>query len=88
MARPPGMPSLRVTRSTPDLDEETQMHPFASVLVGRDIAQEARRRADAETRAMYARPDALPLPPEPGSVGIRGRISAVVRRVTANPAPG
>ena len=63
------------------------MHPFASVLVGRDIAEEAGRRAEAEVRAMYARPDALPLPPEPESVGIRGRLAAVVRRVTADPAP-
>ncbi len=64
------------------------MHPFASVLVWRDIAQEARRQGDAEVRAMYARPDALPLPPEPETVGIRSRISAAVRRVIANPAAG
>lgn len=64
------------------------MHPLASVLIARDIASEARQRADAEVRAMYARPDALPLPPQPASAGVRSRIAAAVRRVVAHPAPG
>lgn len=64
------------------------MHPLASVLVARDLANETRRRADAEVRAMYARPDALPLPAKPASVGLRTRIAAALRRDVADPAPG
>ena len=60
------------------------MHPFASVLAARDIEGEARRRIDTEVRAMYARPDALPLPPEPARLGLMARIAGrlpVLRRV-------
>ncbi len=64
------------------------MNPFASMLVTRDIAGEARQRTDAEVRAMYARPDALPLPPKPVSASFRSRIATAVRRVVADPAPG
>ena len=62
------------------------MHPFACVLAARDIEGEARQRADAEVRAMYARPDALPLPPEPFRAGLIARIAArlpILRRVVA-----
>ena len=60
------------------------MHPFGSILVARDIEAGARQRLDAEARAMYARPDALPLPPEPERQGLIARIAGrlpVLRRV-------
>lgn len=59
------------------------MHPFASVLAARDFEGETRRRADAGVRAMYTRPDALPLPPEPTRVSLVARIAGrlpVIRR--------
>ena len=64
------------------------MHFLASLLVAHDLADQTRQRADADVRAMYARPDALPLPPKPAPVGWRGRIAAAVRRDVADPAPG
>jgi len=62
------------------------MHPFASVLAANDIEADARKRLEAEVRAMYARPDALPLPPEPMRVSRIARIAdklPVIRRVAA-----
>jgi hypothetical protein len=62
------------------------MHPFASVLAARDIEDRARQGIDAEARAMYARPDALPLPPEPMRVSLLARIAGkmpVIGRVVA-----
>jgi hypothetical protein len=62
------------------------MNPFASMLVTRDIEGEGRRRVDAEVRALYSRPDALPLPPEPFRPGLIARIAArlpILRRVVA-----
>jgi len=62
------------------------MHPFASVLAANDIEGDARKRLEAEVRAMYARPDALPLPPEPMRVSLIARIAGklpVIRRVAA-----
>ena len=57
MARPTPVPSLRVTRDRHPISlEETQMNPFASMLVTRDIEGEGRRRVDAEVRAMYRDP--------------------------------
>ena len=63
------------------------MNPFASMLVTRDIEGEGRRRTDAEVRAMYSRPDALPLPPEPFRPGPIARIAGrlpILRRAVAD----
>ncbi len=62
------------------------MHPFASLLAANDIEAGARQRIDAAARAMYARPDALPLPPEPERPGLIARIAGrlpVIRRVVS-----
>lgn len=41
------------------------MHPFGSFLATRNRLGPSASDRQAEIRAMYRRPDALPLPPEP-----------------------
>jgi hypothetical protein len=45
-----------------------------------DAARDGESRRDAERRAMYARPDALPLPEEPPRVSMLARLVAMAPR--------
>jgi hypothetical protein len=45
-----------------------------------DAARDGGSRRDAERRAMYARPDALPLPEEPPRVSMLARLVAMAPR--------
>lgn len=61
------------------------MHPFGSYLATRSRLEGMTPGRQAEIEAMYRRPDALPLPPEPERPGRLERLVAVMpvlRRLT------
>lgn len=63
------------------------MHPFGSFLATRNRLGPSASDRQAEIRAMYRRPDALPLPPEPERPGHLERLVAavpVLRRLTTH----